>query len=190
MRPADALAALTDAPSPDRKRFTAFVRASGDAAIDRTLGPEHLTASCFVFSPDRSLVLLCLHRKGRFWVQFGGHLEPQDHDLAGAARREAREESGIAGLELDEDAVADLDRHDLHGGFSCAAHWDVGFVATAAPSTPTAVSHESEDVRWFPVDALPAPLASGLDRRLAALLAGPAAGADASAPARGDTGRP
>lgn len=171
MHPADALAALTDAPSPDRERFSAFVHGTGDAALDRSLGPEHLTASCFVLSPDRSLVLLCMHRKGRFWVQFGGHLEPQDPDLAGAAQREAREESGIAGLALDDGVVADLDRHDLHGGFSCAAHWDVGFFATADPSTPTAVSHESEDVRWFPVDALPEPLAPGLSRRLAALLA-------------------
>ncbi|QCR43761.1 NUDIX hydrolase [Curtobacterium sp. SGAir0471] len=175
MRPAHALAALDTAPSPFRERFSAFVSAAGDAALDRDLGPEHLTASCFVFSPDRSLVLLCLHRKGRFWVQFGGHLEPQDQDLAGAARREAREESGVARLELDDGAVADLDRHDLHGGFSCTAHWDVGFVATVDLATRTLVSHESDDVRWFPVDALPEPLAPGLSRRLAALLTGPAA---------------
>lgn len=190
MRPADALAALDTAidtaPSPDRERFTAFVRAAGDAALDRDLGPEHLTASCFVFSRDRSLVLLCLHRKGRFWVQFGGHLESQDPGLATAALREAREESGIATLGLDDDAVADLDRHDLHGGFSCAVHWDVGFVATADPATRTIVSHESEDVRWFPVDALPAPLAPGLPRRLAALLAGPAARTDTRANSRAD----
>ncbi|MBW8810801.1 MAG: NUDIX domain-containing protein, partial [Lysobacter sp.] len=37
-----------------------------------------------------------LHRKGGFWVQCGGHLEPDDATLSAAALREATEESGIA----------------------------------------------------------------------------------------------
>ena len=165
-------AALAAAPSPEAPRFVDFVRQHGDAALRRDGGPEHVTASCFVFSPDLAHVLLCLHRKGRFWVQFGGHLEPDDHDLADAARREAREESGIPDLQLRSGAVADLDRHDLHGGFACAAHWDVGFVATADPSVSTTVSDESDDVRWFPVGALPAAVPPGFAARLRAVVAG------------------
>ncbi|MFJ7287503.1 NUDIX hydrolase [Curtobacterium sp. NPDC098951] len=175
----DVIAALADThtpapvpvPVPDRDRFLAFVRAHGDAALRRDGGPEHLTASCFVFSPDLGSVLLCLHRKGRFWVQFGGHLEPDDRDLADAARREAREESGIADLDLLDRGLADLDRHDLHGGFACAAHWDVGFVAVVDPARATTVSDESDDVRWFALDALPEGLAPGLPARLAAVVA-------------------
>ncbi|WFR66398.1 NUDIX domain-containing protein [Curtobacterium flaccumfaciens] len=163
-----ALAATT---APHRDRFAAFVREHGDAALRREGGPEHLTASCFVFCPDLGSVLLCLHGKGRFWVQFGGHLEPVDQSLAEAARREAREESGIADLDLLDTAVADLDRHELHGGFSCSAHWDVGFVAVVDPAAATAVSDESDDVRWFALDALPEGLAPGLPARLAAVVA-------------------
>ena len=167
MHAPDALAALRAAtPGADRDAFSDFVTAHGDDALWREGGPEHLTASCFVLSPDLSHVLLCLHRKGRFWVQFGGHLEHGDVSLADAARREAREESGVHDLDLATTRIVDLDRHDLHGGFACAAHWDVGFVAIAQPDVATSASDESDDVRWFPVDALPGALPPGFVDRL------------------------
>ncbi|PJJ81360.1 ADP-ribose pyrophosphatase YjhB (NUDIX family) [Salinibacterium amurskyense] len=168
----DFLTSLTALPaSPTRERYLAFVAAGGAAALQRDGGPEHVTASCFVFSPDFEHVLLCFHRKGQFWVQFGGHLEPHDASVADAALREAREESGIGNLTLRSEAIVDLDRHELHGGFSCAAHWDVGFVALAAADIDVAVSDESEDVRWFPTTALPAELPDNFAARLAASLA-------------------
>lgn len=157
---------MAAAPSRARDAFVEFVTASGDAALHRDGGPEHLTASCFVFTPDLTQTLLCFHRKGQFWVQFGGHLEAQDATPAAAALREAREESGILDLALLSDAIVDLDRHELHGGFSCRAHWDVGFVALARADAAVAVSSESEDVAWFALDALPGAVPDGLARRL------------------------
>ena len=133
-----------------RDAYLRFLTTAGDASLRRDGGPEHVTGSCFVFSPDFDQVLLCFHRKGKFWVQFGGHIEPQDVSVAAAAQREAREESGIGGLVLLSPAIMDLDRHELHAGFSCTAHWDVGFAAVANPDTAISVSDESEDVRWFP----------------------------------------
>ena len=166
----DVLAELEQAPDPvARRAFVDFVRTHGDDALWKTGGPEHLTASCFVLSPDLGQVLLTHHRKGRFWVQLGGHLEPGDASLADAARREAREESGVDALELWSGRVADLDRHELHGGFGCAAHWDVGFVALVPPGTAIGVSAESLDVRWFGVDALPSAVPPGFADRLAAV---------------------
>lgn len=153
--------------SVDRDKYIAFVEAHGDAAVRRDGGPEHITGSCLVFSPDLDKVLLCFHRKGQFWVQFGGHIEDDDATVADTAQREAREESGIATLTLATDEILDLDRHDLHGGFKCAAHWDVGFVALADPATDIEVSDESEDVQWFPVNELPENLANGFENRLA-----------------------
>ncbi|MEV8252968.1 NUDIX domain-containing protein [Rhodoglobus sp. NPDC076762] len=167
----DFLASLAALPSsPTRESYLAFVRAGGADSLTRDGGAEHVTASCFVFSPDFDHVLLCFHRKGQFWVQFGGHLEPQDASVADAALREAREESGIADLTLHSDAIVDLDRHELHGGFSCAAHWDVGFVALAAADVDVAVSDESEAVRWFSTTALPAAVPDNFAARLAAVL--------------------
>ena len=42
-------------------------------------------------------MLLTLHRKVGRWLQLGGHCEPADTTLAGAALREATEESGLPG---------------------------------------------------------------------------------------------
>lgn len=166
-RVASTLRALAALPAtPERDAFTGFVTDRGSAALDRTGGPHHLTGSAFVFSPTLGSVLLTFHRKGRFWVQFGGHVEPGDATVAETARREAREESGITDLELLSEAIADLDHHALHGGFACASHWDVGFVAVAPEDTAVTVSDESEDVRWFRLDALPAEVPPGLHARI------------------------
>lgn len=136
--------------------YRAFVAASGAAAVERALAPEHLTASCFVLTPDLSRVLLCFHRKGQFWVQLGGHLEPGDSSLADAASREGREEGGLAELVAGRLPV-DVHRHELSAAFGrCRVHWDVGFVAYASPQAVPLVSDESEKVAWFDVDDLPA----------------------------------
>ncbi|GEK21882.1 NUDIX hydrolase [Cellulomonas xylanilytica] len=136
--------------------YREFVATSGAAAVDRSLAAAHLTASCFVLTPDLSHVLLCFHRKGQFWVQLGGHLEPGDVSLAEAAYREAREEGGITDLSPRGGLPADVHRHDLSASFGrCRTHWDVGFVAYAAASSVPVVSDESEQVAWFRVDDLP-----------------------------------
>ncbi len=133
--------------------------------------PEHLTASCFVLDQPAEHVLLCLHGKGRFWVQFGGHLEPGDRTLAAAALREAREESGLDHLTLLSDQPVDLDRHRLSSAFGrCREHLDVAFAATADRSAAIAVSVESDDVAWWPVHALPPDVVPDLPPRLHALV--------------------
>ncbi|WP_225753909.1 NUDIX hydrolase [Actinotalea sp. Marseille-Q4924] len=153
-------------------RYASLVRTLGPAALSRDGGPEHLTGSCWILTPDLSRVLLCFHRKGRFWVQTGGHAEAADTSLAMTALREAREESGIAGLRLvgavgDRLLPAELDRHELGASFGrCRAHWDVGYVALAPADATPAVSDESEHVAWFDVSALPADAAPGLAERL------------------------
>ena len=133
--------------------------------------PAHLTASCFVLDSAAEHVLLCLHGKGRFWVQFGGHLEPGDTSLAGAALREAVEESGVERLTLLGDGPVDLDRHRLSSAFGrCREHLDVAFAATADRTAATTVSAESVDVAWWPVDALPDGVVTDLPGRLRALV--------------------
>jgi len=128
--------------------------------------PAHLTASCFVLDPSRTRVLLTLHRKGGFWVQLGGHLEAGDQTLAGAALREAAEESGLADLDLRPSPVG-LHRHDLSAAFGrCREHLDVTYVATAPGDRPPVVSNESVDVAWWPVDQLPPTAVPDLRERL------------------------
>ncbi|MDX6358212.1 MAG: hypothetical protein QOH37_1266 [Nocardioidaceae bacterium] len=158
---ADALATLDGwvAPTPGqealRTSYVEHLRAHPDGLF-KACYPDHLTASALVVSTDRRHVLLTLHRKAQLWFQFGGHLEPGDASLAGAALREAPEESGVTGLVL-QPAPVHLDLHavpfcDPRGG---ARHLDVRYVATAPEGAEHAVSAESIDVRWWPVDALP-----------------------------------
>ena len=152
-----------------RTEYIAYLAGGGTA--DRDASPQHLTASTFVLSPDLRHVLLCYHRKGQFWVQLGGHVEPGDTSVAAAAAREAHEESGLTGLELTGRVPVDLDRHALSDGFGrCAVHWDVGFVAFAPADSVPVVSDESDDVAWWPVDALPAEVPEQFVGRLTRVL--------------------
>jgi 8-oxo-dGTP pyrophosphatase MutT (NUDIX family) len=138
-----------------RREYVAHLDAHADGLL-RTCLPDHVTASTLVLSPDGDQVLLTLHAKAGAWFQLGGHTEATDTTLAGAALREAREESGIDGLEVDLEPVQ-LDRHEVPfcGGRSGTRHLDVRFLAVAAPGTAHAVSEESVDVRWWPADRLP-----------------------------------
>lgn len=169
VRSADVVASIASSgePLPHAASFLEFLAASGNAALRRDGGHEHFTASTFVFGPDFERILLCFHGKGRFWVQFGGHLEAGDGDIADAALREAREESGLDAVTLASRHPIDLDRHELSAGFGwCTAHWDVGFAAVVdADAVPTA-SDESDDVAWFDVDALPDEVPEGFVARV------------------------
>jgi 8-oxo-dGTP pyrophosphatase MutT (NUDIX family) len=157
---------VTPAAGTTRADVLAHLDAHGDAALGRDL-PEHVTASALVLDPSLTRALLCFHRKGRFWVQPGGHLDPGDADLLTAALRELREETGVVDAEVPTTRAADLDRHALGDGFGrCAWHLDVGFVVLADPAGAVTVSDESTDVAWWDLDALPGAVPVGLHERL------------------------
>jgi len=138
-----------------RRRYVAHLEARPDG-LDRQCLPEHITASTLVLSADGARVLLTLHAKARAWFQMGGHCEPDDTTLAGAALREAVEESGVDDLALDPRPVQ-LSPHPVAfcSPEGTVEHLDVRFVALAPVDAEPAVSDESLDVRWWPWDALP-----------------------------------
>lgn len=146
-----------------RERFLAHLDAHADGVF-RDCRPGHITASTAVLDHSRSQVLLTLHRKLKAWLQLGGHCEPGDGSLARAALREATEESGIPGLRLSAGPVQ-IDRHSLRcappgagpGPDGTTWHLDVQYMAVAPPGARLRISDESDDLCWFPVEALPEP---------------------------------
>jgi 8-oxo-dGTP pyrophosphatase MutT (NUDIX family) len=138
-----------------RQAYVDHLEAHADG-LSRTDHPAHVTAGALVLSADHASVLLTLHAKARAWFHLGGHCEPSDRTLAGAALREATEESGIPGLVLDP-VPLHLDAHDVGfcGGHPQVRHLDVRFLALAPANAAHSVSAESLDVRWWRVDALP-----------------------------------
>lgn len=118
--------------------------------------PAHLTAGVLVTSVERDRVLLNLHAKAQRWFAFGGHIEPEDHDLLASAQREGSEESGIAELMVEPEPVH-LSKHvvDFCSARGPVTHLDVRFVARVDPLITFATSAESVRLAWFEIDDLP-----------------------------------
>ena len=157
----DAVRTLTRWRPPDpaqdsmRHAFLAYLAARPDACR-RTCAAGHLTASTLLVSADATSVLLSLHPRIGRWVQLGGHCEDTDGSLLGAALREATEESGVADLRLDTDPLH-LDVHPITCSLGVPTrHLDVRFLGHAPRGAEPVRSNESDDLRWWPVDALPA----------------------------------
>lgn len=146
-------------PAPDqerlRRRYLDHLAVPG--ALRKGGAADHLTASTLVLDRTGSSTLLVLHGRGGFWVQPGGHLEPGDLGTRGGAARELREETGLsASSVVVSELPADLDHHVLGTGFGrCRSHLDVAHLVVADPSAPVRATAESDDVAWWPLDALP-----------------------------------
>ena len=172
----DVTRVLTDWAAPNlaqsalREAFLGFLAARPDAT-SRSCEPGHITASAVVLSADRRSVLLTLHPRIGRWVQLGGHCEPEDLTLLAAAFREATEESGMEGL-LIEPTPAHLDVHPVACSLGIATrHFDVRYRVIAPDGVAPAISDESDDLRFWPVDALPPGSDDGLRAAIAGALA-------------------
>jgi 8-oxo-dGTP pyrophosphatase MutT (NUDIX family) len=137
-----------------RREFLEHLRRH-PGAMRKSGPPAHLTGSVIVLDESGEAALLTHHRRARQWFQFGGHFEVSDESVWRAATREAREESGVSDITALPE-IAQLDRHLLVGDFgTCREHLDIRFAAVTPRSSRSAVSMESIDVRWWPVDNLP-----------------------------------
>ena len=137
-----------------RQAFLGFIAARPDAC-QRSCEPGHLTASAVVLDAAGDNVLLTLHPRVGAWLQLGGHCEPTDRTLVGAALREAAEESGIDGLRIEPTPIH-LDVHPITCSLGLPTrHFDVRFLVRAPVGAQPIRSAESIDLQWWPVNALP-----------------------------------
>lgn len=145
-----------------RQRTLTFLADHPDG-VEATCQAGHVTATALLLTPDRRRTLLTLHGRIKRWIELGGHLEPDDADLAAASLREGIEESGIPGLTQEPRILTVVVHEDL----PCrrapgTTHYDVYYVLTAPDGAQERISDESLDLGWFDVDALPEPLGDGV----------------------------
>jgi 8-oxo-dGTP pyrophosphatase MutT (NUDIX family) len=134
----------------DRRAMLAFLDGLPQP-FSREQHGAHFTASALVVDPAGERTALVHHAKLDIWVQPGGHLDPDDATVAGAALREVREELGLDG-QLAHDGAQHLDIHEIpaRGGFPAHLHLDIRFLVVAEGDLT--LSDESHEVRWVELD--------------------------------------
>ena len=122
--------------------------------FDRAISEGHLTGSALVLSDAGDRVLLLFHLKLGRWLQPGGHAEAGEGDGAAVALREAREETGIEGLQLHPTAPRplDVDVHAIPARSEEPAHkhLDLRYLVLAPrDAVPRRAPAEARALRWF-----------------------------------------
>jgi 8-oxo-dGTP pyrophosphatase MutT (NUDIX family) len=149
-------------PGPDERatqslaRTLALLGGSPEPFSRWTFDPGHLTASGIVLSADAHDVLLIFHRRLERWLQPGGHVEPEDADLAVAAEREVLEETGVALDARLPRVVVGVDVHEIpprEPDEPPHLHHDVVFRFRAVAGAHPAPEY-GRDVVWCPINQL------------------------------------
>jgi 8-oxo-dGTP pyrophosphatase MutT (NUDIX family) len=109
--------------------------------------PGHITCTGLVLAPDGERLLLVHHRRLNRWLLPGGHVEPDDPDIADAARREVVEETGA--ILTPASAFIGADVHGIPGRKHepYHLHHDLLFHFRATAEA-LQVSEESHAVAW------------------------------------------
>lgn len=132
------------------RRIQNFVQTTPEC-FQRSHQAGHITGSAWLLNPTGTAALLTLHRKLGKWLQPGGHADG-DPNLLRVALREAREESGIIGIQALNPTIFDVDIHHIpehpRSGEPEHLHYDIRFLLQA-PHEHFLCSAESEALAWW-----------------------------------------
>lgn len=127
--------------------------------------PAHVTVG-IVLLDEEDRVLQIKHSALGKWLTPGGHCEPDDKSLVGAALRELAEECGVRAEDVERIGGDDsLPVHiSVHGipaddvrNEPMHHHFDFRFAYRALPGLSVQLNNEASDLRWTPYTQL-APL--------------------------------
>jgi 8-oxo-dGTP pyrophosphatase MutT (NUDIX family) len=147
------IAEATPSQAEQARRIVEFVSANG-APWRRSTRSGHLTASAWITDVANERALLIHHKKLNKWLQPGGHIDDDDMSFVHAALREAKEETGLANLQLAEargDAIFDVDVHHIPARADEPAHlhYDIRFRFVTTDEGLTLNRNESHAIQWF-----------------------------------------
>lgn len=145
----------------EKDRAEILRRMAKEELFFRTNTGAHFSASAWVVSPDRSMVLMCYHRIYQSWCWLGGHSDG-DHDLMRVAVGEVMEESGLRNVRPVSDDIFSLEILTVNGHIkkgeyiSSHLHFNVTYLLEADPLSPLRGNEEeNEGVMWFPFSEAP-----------------------------------
>ena len=141
----------------DRALMLRFLR-EGETPFSRENETAHFTASAWVTNPARDRVLMAWHNIYRSWAWTGGHADGEEELLA-VARREAEEETGVAGLRplLDTPVsleIITVEGHEKRGRYVPShLHYNATYLFEADDAAPLRLKpDENSGVKWFAPD--------------------------------------
>jgi 8-oxo-dGTP pyrophosphatase MutT (NUDIX family) len=140
-------------PSEERARaeMVLLTADSSDPFSRYSFNPGHFTAAGCVLSPDGGSVLLVHHNRLERWLQPGGHIDPGDASVVGAARREVVEETGVMLADTTPELL-DIDIHPIPSGKGEPRHrhFDLRFLFCATSAELEPAKDEVGEARWVP----------------------------------------
>lgn len=142
----------------DRELMLRHLR-SYDDLLTRDNPVMHFTASGWVMSPDRGMVLMVYHNIYNSWSWAGGHADGEE-DLAAVAQREIREETGLSALRLVSPEpfsleILGVNAHEKRGRHvSTHLHLNLTYLFEADPAQSLRVKpDENSAVAWVAAEA-------------------------------------
>ena len=138
------------------RRMLVLLRQTAAPFSRNQFEPGHFTASAFVLCPRKERLLLIFHDKLERWLQPGGHIDPEDTSILGAALRELREETGLRNHEVQAwpDQILDVDVHVIppnpKKNEPSHRHFDIRILFFANTNLAEAGS-DARDVQWVDI---------------------------------------